>query len=72
MLTEALRHATLKLYQDLADNRQRNGAAAAGKRSSSWRTYCVALAQRLDVQVGEDLIGLEQLERGDVTCNQVS
>jgi len=32
----------------------------------------VAFAQRLNVQVGEDLIGLEELERGDVTCDRVS
>ena len=32
--------------------------------------YCMAFAQGLDVEEGEDLFGFEELEGGDVACGE--
>lgn len=40
------------------------GPHGAGKET----THRVAAAQRLDVEEGEDLVALEELEGGDVAC----
>ena len=36
------------------------------------KAYCVAAAQGLDVEEGQRLVALEELERGNVSCSTAS